>query len=172
MDGVHAFLRNDSLAAWRGDMKLWSPMLHTSGARCAKRTQSFELFTPERILAHRRRMPRMCPDMGVSKWRFSRTCAQCVRHGLARTCRHFGGGPGWHPLRLCPQTTSDEPFGLHVTPVYSGGLLSKPEGRQRWVACGHLNPLERYKGFDEVIDAMACGAPVIGRNVDRSRDSR
>jgi hypothetical protein len=58
-----------------------------------------------------------------------------VWHGLSRTGRHLGG----IPYGLSPKITSDEPFGLYTTPVYSGGL------RRKWLGVAHKLEDERVQ---------------------------
>ena len=48
-------------------------------------------------------------------------------------------GPAGIPYGLSPRLTSDEPFGLYTTPVYSGGLLRK------WLGVAHKLEDERVQ---------------------------
>jgi predicted transglutaminase-like cysteine proteinase len=48
-------------------------------------------------------------------------------------------GPAGIPYGLSPTVTSDEPFGLYTTPVYSGGL------RRKWLGVAHKLEDERVQ---------------------------
>lgn len=171
--GRAAFLRRSAVNAMTGEIDL---------VYCAH----INLLPVAAPLARLRRIPLVLGIHGIDAWR---PPANPLAARLARACRHVfsvsrltldrfraWAGNGQATVAVLPNAVRGEDFGLGPKPP---DLVERYRlaGRKTVMTFGRMSPEERYKGFDEVIEALPglrTAAPTVtylavGDGADRPR---